>query len=453
MVYACPSCGNVVRPVNPGITVLACDKCDTLLYFEDKVMVAGKKAILGEPRGPVAVGASGRVAGQFVEVVGRVRLSHDDGTWDEWYLGDRKGLPNWLVEDEKRYALEAPVPVPDGAHADLRLGDSLQLDGRTYEVQEFGDAVLEGAEGQVPRDVEPGQVFRYVDLAEIDGDGVLLLEFDPDGTAEAYAGTAVAPESIELTGGRRRDPEAEREAQTIRCPNCGAPYIPPTQGDPPITAGCGSCDAVLDLNAAEAKVVGHRDTTIDFDLEVGDRGELLGTTWEVVGRSMWMDDEGYRSDEFLLWSEEQGYLWLEKDNGQYAWTKPLEQAPSVAALSILYVGRKATFAGRSMKLWARGRSRLAFVDGALPWSARLDDSNEFLDFSSPPYVASVEIGDSEVEAFAGEWIEGRQVLEAFGREHRWFQSSDVHIGQPNPSTRYLPVATALLALAVATCSS
>jgi len=444
---ACPSCGKVIVPVNPGIAVIQCEACDSTLYRDDQVLRAGVRSIVGEPRGPVAVGATGRVGGERVAVVGRVRLSHASGSWDEWYLGDRQGAPEWLVEDEKRYALEAPVPVPDGAHEGMVVGDQLTVQGVTYEVREVGDAVVEGIEGQVPRAVEAGQAFRYVDLSELWGERVLLLEFAPGAAAEVFAGRAVPAEEVELSGGRRSTPQAEA-AKTIRCPSCGAPYAPPSGGEPPKTASCAHCDAVLALDTVQARVVGQQKVELRFDLELGDRGELLGSTYEVMGRLSYRDPEGYRSDEFLLWSADAGYLWLEKDNGNYAWMRAQQAAPSWKLILTMDVGDKATFDGHELPMRSVGRARLDHVDGALPWAAAIDDVHQYVDFSSPPLYASVEKGPNEVEAFAGSWIDGEEVLAAFGRAGRWVPASDVHIAQPNPNRLTLLAGVVCLLLAV-----
>jgi hypothetical protein len=441
----------VVEPVNPGIVVLTCAHCDTLLYREADVLRAGTQSVVGEPRGPVALGAKGQVEGQQSEVLGRVRLSYDGGLWDEWYLGEGPTGSRWLVEDEKRYSLERAIDMPRGAHEGMALGDQLVVSHRNYEVREVGDAVVEGVEGQVPKKVEPGQVFRYVDLAELGGSGKLLLEFPPDGPGHAFAGRVVGLGSVRLYGGHQRAVVERVEApsaDSIHCGQCGAPYSPPTKGEPPQTASCSFCDAVLHLDGAQARVVGHRPRTPAFDLEIGDSGLLLGVRWEVMGRTTWIDGEGYRSDEFLLWSEEQGYLWLEKDNGHYAYTKPAVQAPSIREIRTRSLGDRCTFDGRSLKLLAKGPARLSYVDGALPWLANVGDTYRFYDFAAAPHVASVELGETEMEAFVGQWLDGYAVLSAFKRSSRHRSSSDVHIGQPNPFRRYQVPGFVLFALGI-----
>ncbi|MEZ4318055.1 MAG: DUF4178 domain-containing protein [Myxococcota bacterium] len=442
----CPNCGAVHAPSNPGIVVIVCDRCDSTLYLEDDVLRKGERSVVGEPRSDVVVGASGRVDGTGVEVIGRVRLSHRRGSWDEWYVRTADGSERWLVEDEKDYALEEPLDaVPQGAHAGLELGDPVYVDGTRFEVREVGDARIEGGEGQLPRRIQPGETVRYADLLEIGGWRVLNLEISADGEVEAFLGRAVDPSAVVFPKSARRAPDRGVTASTIACEGCGAPFTLPRQGDPARVAACPSCDAVLELEGAAGHVLDYNTTREPFQLEVGSKGVLLGETWEVVGRMKYVDDEGYATHEYLCWAEGAGYLWLEYDNGHYSWSRPLEQGIPAAALRSAGRGTRVTLGGVDYFLQGRGYSRLEYVDGALPWEARRGDEMKTWDLANAPDLLSVEEGPDELEVFRGAWIPPAEMAAAFGI--RIPRAHAVHFAQPNPWAGWRAAAFAALLVA------
>ncbi len=434
---ACPNCGAVHEPSNPGIAVIVCDRCDSTLYLEEGVLRQGEKSIVGEPRSNIRIGASGRVGDVSVEVLGRVRIRHDRGGWDEWYVQTSSGTQRWLIEDEKRYALETTLDaLPDGAHPQMGLGDGVYVDETPFEVRERGEAVCEGGEGQLPRRITPGEKLVYVDLVELGGTRVLTFEFEQ--TAEGWEGEGFLGENIPVEQirfeGDRPPAGATGEVQSARsieCANCGAPVQLPKQGDPAKTTSCANCDAILEVDGAASIVLDFNPGKEKFALEVGDRGTLLEVEWEVVGRMKYVDDEGYWTHEYLLWSEGNGYLWLEYDCGHFSWSRPTGKGLPLASLRRAGRGTKVKFGDTTYSLMARGLSTLDYVDGALPWEARRTDQQKTWDLSNPPKLLSVEESTNELEVFEGEWLEAGTVEAAFGKtsgRSPW----TVHYAQPNP---------------------
>ena len=80
------------------MAALVCGSCGIVVYREGELLKAGKEAILAPPMSDVEVGATGRVLGRKMRVFGRIRLEHDRGLWDEWFVEDERGNPAWLVE-------------------------------------------------------------------------------------------------------------------------------------------------------------------------------------------------------------------------------------------------------------------------------------------------------------------------------------------------------------------
>ena len=116
---------------------MVCAYCSTTLYHRDGVLAAGKRAIVAEPASHLRVGLTGRVGATSVLLVGRVRFEAEGAVWDEWYGETAAGLPVWIVEDGRAYALESavepapPLPVEE-------VGARFVVDGVEYLVANHG---------------------------------------------------------------------------------------------------------------------------------------------------------------------------------------------------------------------------------------------------------------------------------------------------------------------------
>lgn len=418
---------------------MVCAYCSSTLYREDEVLRAGEKSIVGEPRSNLVVGARGRVGRLELEIVGRVRFDHGSGAWDEWYAIDSGGRDHWIVEDERSYALERPAGIPDlqlGDAAVPALGAIVRHMGTEFQVDEVGEATCVGGEGSLPRHIAPGETYRFVDLTAVGDDAILAIELcDPP---QAYLGRAVPASEVDFPP--REAPVAGHpsagevvQAKSVQCASCGATVPVATQEKPVLTAGCATCGAVLHLDEAEVRVVGTPDTKVGFPFAVGDRARLLDGHYEVMGRLHYVEMDGSRTREYLLWSEEDGYLWLEEYDRHYHVYRPTQKGPRLATLRMAGPGSKVDCGEGTYRFFESGIMRLTYVDGALPWLAELGDTQDYYTLIDPPRVYSVEITENrEMERFTGTWIPPKEVFEAFGKSTRYDAPDGVGAGQPNP---------------------
>ena len=195
---SCPQCGANNDLRNPGIITLVCGACAATIYREDMAVRAGKKSVLIPSASGIQVSSSGRISGDKVEVVGRLRFEYDQGGWDEWYCEDQKGNPIWLVEDEGRFFLETAIDkaLPTGLDT-ASLGDQFTVLGQRFQVVDTGDGKVKGSEGQLPRGFEADAPFRYVDLAAVSGAERLTIEVS-DGYSEAFISRPIPSEEIDF---------------------------------------------------------------------------------------------------------------------------------------------------------------------------------------------------------------------------------------------------------------
>ncbi len=411
----CPSCGAGHTLNNPGISTIVCDYCSTTIYLEEDVLKAGVKSIVAEPRSALAVGRTGTIEGRSFSIQGRVQFHWDGGRWDEWYATDSAGRTWWIVEDEKTYSVEQPttgIVVP----SDIALGTRLELDGSTFEVDEIGTARCIGGEGQLPRTFQPGETYHYFDATEIGSKNVLSIErsaTDPS-DMEVYYGRAVRPEHVDF-GAVDTTPALDFKAGVaIQCTTCGAGFSTPGQ-ESVVTAVCSSCGTQLELTPAGLKAISQNPRNWTFPFAVGNKGTLDGAIYEIVGRLIHDEGWGEYTREYLLWNPKAGYRWLEEYEGNYVLMRPTQIGPSKAIVDTAWPRSKVDVGGKEWTCYERGETSLAFVDGALPWLAKIGDKSKYVDFIDPPRMYSVETGKKELERFVGEHVDSEEVYAAFGK--------------------------------------
>jgi len=443
----CPNCGGEHALVNPGITMLVCQYCKTTVYWdESSVLRAGVQSILPEADTRLFLHATGKLLGRAFEVVGHLCYEHGRGRWDEWYLQLGDGGVAWLSEDERELTLEQAARA-EGAPpaAQLRPGQTLTLEGAAYSVREVGQATCLGGEGQLPFTILPGERYPYADLASLDGTRFATLEYDGgsargEGSPHAFTGSVLTHEQLVLDSEAPPSTQGSHEGRGIKCPNCDAP-LGEARGRGVKTLVCEYCGAQNDLTGAAARVAGvNPQRKPRFAFEIGQVAKLLGASYEVCGRLLYEDDEGWDTREYLLFNPAEGYLWLAEELGHFVLNRPTQQAPAVDVFS-LPPKRAVQVGGLTFQLFETGRQTLRYVDGALPWLAAVGDVHAYADLIAPPRMLCAEHDGQELEYFHGTYLTPADVWTAFGREDAAPRPQGVGAAQP---FRRGPVARALM---------
>src|SRR5690606_2789249 len=68
------------------------------------------------------------------------------------------------------------------------------------------------------------------------------------------------------------------------------------------------------------------------------------------------------------------------------------------------------------RVYESGEQELVYVDGALPWRARVGDRTHYVDLIAPPRMFCVETEGAELDCFEGTYLPARDVYAAFGVE-------------------------------------
>jgi hypothetical protein len=423
---ACPKCGAGHQIANPGITMLVCTSCHAVVHWGSGEIQAGAESILPPSQSRLFLFASGKLDGVGYQVIGHLRYDYGRGNWDEWYVQTDEGREVWLSEDERVVTEELPVDASGAPpYEQLQLGTPVTLGEHVYTVRELATATCVGGNGQLPFSIFPGESYRYADLATEDGTGFATLEYQDDGV-EAYAGRVVGDDRLTIEG--EPPPLTTRQqGESINCTNCGASVEIPG-GRKVATKVCEYCGTQLDMTSAEHAVLGQNAQGYAqfFEFAVGAPCTFGGDRYEVAGRTVFRDPEGYESLEYLLFNPAKGYLWLSEYDGHYhllseshAQPKPFSGYPKAST----------EVAGKHYRYYESGNATIRHVDGALPWKAYVGQTHHSTTLIAPPLIYEIETEGDEQEYFSGRYVSNDEICEAFGVE-RVRQPNGIGAAQP-----------------------
>jgi hypothetical protein len=432
--FQCPSCGASNKVTNPGVLMRICDYCKTAMYWDKgSALRAGRKSMDLPPSARFRVGASGKIKGRSFRVLGRLSYAHEKGTWNEWFVEMSDGNIMWLTEDEREVFLESPLKVtgPLPAHSELSVGKRIELDGKVGVIEEIGEARCLGGEGQIPFQVEVGEVYPYADGAAPDGSFSFGLEYDPaTGNAEAFIGQILGFKDAKAGPEVRETPESHT-GEMVRCPSCGKPYEGPRVATTDMVV-CVSCGSALQLDEAESRVVGkNRGKQPLFTLSIGMPVTLEGVRYEVMGRLWYVEsDEGvqYVSKEYVLYNAESGYLWLSEENGHFTVSRTMHVHANVPPIPVAKM--KVTVGDEVFKVYENGELTLKWVDGALPWVAVVGEMTQYVHMIKPPYYVDQEVTGKEIELFRGRYVSHEELQAGLPQDLELPHASGIYSCQP-----------------------
>jgi hypothetical protein len=489
----CPSCGAEVEADTRFAHLVVCDYCESAIVVDEKAArISGKMAALAQTPSPFFVGGTGRVLDRDFRILGRVRYGYEMGYWDEWYLAFEDGSTVWISEDGDDYMLEsmdedADVPVE---YASVAPGDHVQLGETDFHVDEKNVAECEGGEGQLPFAILSGEKVPFIDLSA--GEQFATVEFDLDeGTSRLYRGRRLDLEEVEMDmtaeeagvagaagmaaeteggeGKRERVVRSEDRKMEIKCYYCGAPLETPEAGaasmecnycgadldlslrkiacdscgspvalhggDDARSVVCAACGSQLDMTSGEPSVLGSitdEDRPV-LPFKLGQNFNFRDTTYKLIGHLRYKED-WYIWDEFLLHNKETGYRWLTRENGHYSFGAEIEETPDDFNLNSWSFPAGFRFRDRNWRFYESGTAHVTFVDGELPWVAKIGDEVNYADSICPPYQLSAEWTETEAEWFEMEYVDQAEVADAFGIDQgEMREPSGVAANQPYPA--------------------
>jgi ribosomal protein S27AE len=429
----CPNCGAPIAWKLASSHGAICAFCRFSVIRSDRELSAiGRVADLVPTAPALSVGDEGTIAGRPFRVLGRLQLDHGRGPWDEWYISQAESAWAWLARAEGRWYLTFER---EGAGAPpwetLSPSATLTLPGTgsvRWVVTERGGSALLSAEGELPHPVAPTESGRYVDM-EGEGGAFATLDYGDGERVRLFSGRELAPDELAVTRTAVGPRPLEKVAvQRLSCPSCGAP-VPLFVPSETERCGCGACGALLDHRGGALSLLAQLDPPdIRPQFALGSEAQLFGARRTLIGfmqRSVTVDGDRYTFREYLLHSD-RGYSWLLEENRHWSYVAP------IATSAVRVSGRRASYDGRSYRLFAKNRPEVDFVVGEFYWKVARGDLSETADYIAPPRLLSVERTDNEVSWSEGEYVAPEELYRAFGAKERPPVPSGVGAAQPNP---------------------
>jgi len=150
----CPACGAPLawRSAAP---YTVCSHCQSLLVRRDaSVENIGRVAQVPDDFSPFQLGTTGTFERHHFALVGRLRKSWDQGSWNEWCAALDDGRFGWLAEAQgdlvMTFAQGPAGPAPAGV-ADLTADATWTIGGASYVVTDRKEVSCTGAEGELAR--------------------------------------------------------------------------------------------------------------------------------------------------------------------------------------------------------------------------------------------------------------------------------------------------------------
>ncbi len=433
-VFDCPQCGAPVKFQSSIAVFAVCESCRSMVVRRGvNVETMGVMAELPPDLSPLQPGTRGEWQGQPFELVGRVRMSWDSGSWTEWHALFAGGQTGWVAEAQGFFTVSfaakaEDLPTDRTAYAS---GAQIECAGKAWKIVDVKEAECLGGEGELPFIAEPGGRRVGVDL--MDGTGAFATIELEEGEARLFVGGYARFDDLHFTQlrpvpGWSADADPTRNRTTaLNCPGCGAPVNLRAAGQT-MAAVCGSCGAVIDTANPQWTLIQEADEKVrklPALLPIGTRGHFRGVDREVIGVA-WRADQYSQWAEYLLFNPWQGFAWLVTYKGHWSYVTRLLEEPAVHAVARLRDGRK-------FALFASGNAKVEAVLGEFYWKVERGEAAALKDYIHPPFILSREEypGLEEIAWSLGEYVEPEEVATAFGVKNLPARTG-LYLNQPNP---------------------
>ena len=391
----CPACGASIEFKSGQSIVVICSYCRSAVARTDRDLKdLGKVAELVETGSPLDVGLRGTWRGISFELTGRAQLGHEmGGQWDEWYATFSNGWMGWLAEAQGRFYLTFQYPVPEGAR--IPSFDELELGQRvpglpqqaTLIVAETGKATALGAKGEIPYLLTPGETYYYADLSGPDG-GFGTLDYNASPPL-VFLGHQVTLADLGIT--TTKAPEREHRqvgSAQLNCPNCAGP-LELRAPDKTERVTCPNCNSLLDVNQGQLKFLkALKKSPFQPVIPLGTSGEVPEGKMTVIGammRSVTIEGTTYFWSEYLLYNPQIGFRWLVHSDDHWNYVQ------AVPPGEVLEGAGKASFRGKSFKIFQDSPATVENVLGEFYWKVEAGESVAAVDYVRPPEMLSKEV--------------------------------------------------------------
>ena len=394
----------------------------------------GEMAALPPDLSPLQLGARGVWNGVAFELIGRIRVEWEGGSWTEWFAEFADKRTGWVAETQGFFAISFPTEAKERLPAieEIAAGKSMRLADRNFQVIDIKAVVCLAGEGALPFTAPPGITRQSVDLMAQDG-SFATLDFPLGDPPELFTGAYATAESLQFTNLRPVPGWDGAVAQTrhatnaLSCPVCGAAVNLRASGLT-MAAVCGSCGSVIDAASPNLRVIQEADEKISAIrplIPIGTRGKIRDEEYEVIGLLQRKDPFAQWS-EYLLFNPWKGFRWLVTFNGHWSFIDRLLEIPKPG-------GRQVTLGnGRVFKHFASASTHVVAVLGEFFWKVQRGEHSVLADYIAPPFILSSEkyLELEEITWSTGVYLDAKEVAKSFGIQNAP-PPTGIYLNQPN----------------------
>ena len=419
----CPGCGAPVAFRSLASTHAVCGFCQSTVVREgDALKRIGKMAEVFDDYSALQLFAQGKFNDTNFTVVGRLQYKYEGGTWTEWLCALDDGTSASLSEDNGSFVWSQvaktarTLPQPH----QWVIGNTTAINGKAYSVASIQKVSLMAAQGELPKLPKLGEEFSVVELRSGSGE-VISIDYGSAPPALS-SGVAVALESLQLTGLRDVANKSgvggkEVKGRHFNCPNCGSAVDVKLETSQSIV--CGNCASVIDLSQGIGGEIKHaiQDEPVRPLIPLGALGTLQGKSWQVVGfqhrlgQEVGEEDESFGWDEYLLYNNKAGFIFLVDATDGWSIVKPATGAPEANT------SRQVKYQGAAYTLQYAYNAETTYVAGEFYWRVQRGQKTYNEDYANGKLLLSreqsVSLSGKEITWSVGSKVDAQTVVQAF----------------------------------------
>jgi hypothetical protein len=204
---SCPACGAQIEFKSRVSVFAVCSFCKSMVVRHDLDLESlGKMALLPVDMSPLQIGTRGKYQNASFELVGRMKIGWEDGSWNEWYAVFDDGREGWLAEAQGFWMMSfqsnetKQIPKLQKLFVGSTFTPSA---GLIFQVDDIKAATCVGSEGELPFQSPKGRKTTSVDLSGPDNQ-FACIEYSDEGL-RLYVGEYVDFEDFHFSGLREID--------------------------------------------------------------------------------------------------------------------------------------------------------------------------------------------------------------------------------------------------------
>jgi hypothetical protein len=215
-------------------------------------------------------------------------------------------------------------------------------------------------------------------------------------------------------------PRPAYKPKDIHCSGCGAGLTVKDEHAELIV--CDYCGSHLAVTSTEQKVLGKGSKVKQkFPLNLGDNFRHRGLRFEIIGRMAFIEEGDYTemTRQYLLYNPRAGTRWLDEYKGHYSLSQMTHVMPKSDPFQCQSGMVLETHDDQEWVMEEAGIYELVYVDGALPWIAKIGDTVSYADFtekSGSGKQYQVEKTHNEIEYSVGRPLDIEFMRRATGKQ-------------------------------------